>query len=210
MRLYRPVFFAQCLYPDALFRIKTSEKSLYLTFDDGPDPDSTPGLIDTLQQYNIKAAFFCSGIKAEKYPHLIKNLKEAGHLIGNHGYDHPDGWKTPIDEYIADIQMASSLTSANLFRPPYGRLTLSQYKRIKDDYRIVFWDIMPYDFDNSFGEENAINISRRKLRNGSIIVLHDNHEIAVNKITEGIIISALSEGYSFGDPFNMQKIRLPR
>ncbi|HEX2975709.1 MAG TPA: polysaccharide deacetylase family protein [Bacteroidales bacterium] len=210
MRLYRPVFFAQCLYPEALFRIKTSEKSLYLTFDDGPDPDSTPGIILTLQKYGIKAVFFCNGKNAEQYPYLIEELKNAGHLVGNHGYGHPDGWKTKANEYVADVLRANAFTSANLFRPPYGRLTPSQYHRIKDHYRIVFWDIMPYDFDSSFGEENAVKVFRRNMRSGSIIVLHDKPNSAVKKITERIIISALREGYYFGDPFNMQETRLPR
>jgi peptidoglycan/xylan/chitin deacetylase (PgdA/CDA1 family) len=210
MRLYRPVFFAQCLYPDALFRIKTSEKSLYLTFDDGPDPDSTPGLIQALQQYGIKAVFFCSGKNAEKYPYLIEELKNAGHLVGNHGYSHPDGWKTRVNEYVADVQRANAFTSANLFRPPYGRMTLSQYKMLSSNYRIVFWDIMPYDFDISFGEENAMKVCKRKMRSGSIIVLHDKPNSAVNKITEGIIISALRENYFFGDPFIMKGILPPR
>jgi peptidoglycan/xylan/chitin deacetylase (PgdA/CDA1 family) len=96
MRLFRPCFIAGWLYPEAIFRIRTTEKLLCLTFDDGPDPGSTPQLLDILDKYNIKSLFFCDGRAAEKYPDLIKRMISRGHIIGNHGYSHLDGWRTSL------------------------------------------------------------------------------------------------------------------
>jgi peptidoglycan-N-acetylglucosamine deacetylase len=197
MRLFRPCFFAGWLYPDSIFRIKTSVKLLCLTFDDGPDPESTPVLLKILSKYNIKAVFFCDGRAAEKYPELVKQIVSEGHLIGNHGYTHPDGWKKSKESYLSDILTAEPFTSGKLFRPPYGHLRLDQYRKLKEKFRIVFWDIMPYDFDNSFGPDNSLLILRKKIRPGSIIVLHDTSHSAANKIIEEFIIYSLKEGYGF-------------
>lgn len=196
MRLFRP-FFAQCLYPDAIFRIKTTEKLLYLTFDDGPDPDSTPQLLDILDLYNIKTQFFCNGRAALKYPDLVNKIKVGGHKAGNHGYGHLDGWLTTTKRYIDDISEAAPYTSYDLFRPPYGRLRFAQYRKLKRNYKIVFWDLMPYDFDISFGSENSLRILKSKIRPGSIIVLHDTPNSNANKILDEFITFSLKEGYSF-------------
>jgi peptidoglycan/xylan/chitin deacetylase (PgdA/CDA1 family) len=196
MRLFRPGFLAVCLYPEALFRIKTTEKVLYLTFDDGPDPLSTPQLLDILTKYNISTIFFCSGVAAEKYPELIDLIRKGGHQTGNHGYSHPDGWKTDSLTYINDVNRAACLTSDKIFRPPFGRITFRQ-KRLLKLFKIVFWDIMAYDFDHSFGSEKSLNILKRKIRPGSIIVLHDNAASYAKTILEEFIKYALREGYRF-------------
>lgn len=200
MRLFRPGFIAGWLYPDAIFRIRTTEKSLYLTFDDGPDPDSTPQLIDILSKYNIKALFFCDGRAAEKYPDLIKRLVSEGHGIGNHGYKHPDGVITSLNEYISDVSKAAPHTSSGLFRPPYGRLRFNQYRKLKETYKLVFWDLMSYDFDSSFGSENSLRILKNKIRRGSIVVLHDTSHSAANKILDEFITFSVKEGYKFELP----------
>jgi peptidoglycan-N-acetylglucosamine deacetylase len=203
MRLFRPGFIAACLYPEAIFRIKTTEKLLYMTFDDGPNPDSTPQLLDILDQYNIKAVFFCDGRAAEKYPYLINQISSKGHVIGNHGYNHLNGWKTSTEKYTADIEKAAPTTSGSLFRPPYGRLRFGQYRKLKKKYRIVFWDIMPYDFDTSFGSENSLKILKSKIRPGSVIVLHDNPNSAANSILKEFIAYAVDEGYRFEIPIRI-------
>jgi peptidoglycan/xylan/chitin deacetylase (PgdA/CDA1 family) len=200
MRLFRPWFFPGILYPDAVFRIKTSEKILFLTFDDGPDPESTPEVLDILNRNNVRAIFFCNGKAAEKYPDMIEKIKETGHLIGNHGYDHLNGWKTSTDKYCDDVNRASLFTSGNLFRPPYGRLTIKQYRRLRKSFRIIFWDIMCYDFDRNFGAERSLHILNKKIHSGSIIVLHDTPE-ATNKIfIKDFIKTTVSKGYKFELP----------
>ncbi len=200
MRLFRPGFVAGCLYPEALFRIKTDTKLLYLTFDDGPDPYSTPQLLGILGRYNVKALFFCSGQAAEQHPGLIDLINSGGHLTGNHGYLHFDGWSTPSARYLDDVEKAATLTSAVLFRPPFGHMRFRQYRTLKDRYRIVLWDIMPYDFDKNFGISRSLNILKRKIRPGSIIVLHDNPASCAVSILPRFIDYAVSCGYRFEIP----------
>jgi peptidoglycan/xylan/chitin deacetylase (PgdA/CDA1 family) len=200
MRLFRPCFIAGCIYSDAVFRVKTGEKLLYLTFDDGPDPDSTPQLLDILGIHNIKALFFCSGRAAEKYPGLIDQIRSGGHLTGNHGYNHLNGWRTSLKMYEADITKAAPFTSSLLFRPPYGRLRYTQYRKLRETCKIVFWDIMPYDFDPLFGGENSLRILKNKIRPGSIIVFHDTSHSLANKILDEFIKFSVIEGYRFDLP----------
>ena len=197
MRLFRPGFFARWLYHGAIFRIRTTKKVLYLTFDDGPDPISTPWLLDILDKYCVKALFFCNGRAAEKYSGLMDKIRNRDHLIGNHGYCHLNGWLTESDQYINDVARASGYTSDKIFRPPFGRLSFNQKKRLIKSYKIVFWDIMPYDFDNSFGGKNSLRILKNKIRPGSIIVLHDTASSSANIIIDEFLTFAIASGYRF-------------
>lgn len=197
MRLYSPGLLAGWVYPDAIFRVRTAEKLLFLTFDDGPDPDSTPYLLDILNKYNIKAIFFCSGAQAEKYPDLINQIKAGRHLIGNHGFSHLNGWKTSLNSYLDDVNKAIPFTSSDLFRPPYGRLRLNQYRKLKKIFKIIFWDILNYDFDSSSGSNNVLRILKSKIKPGSVIVLHDIKTGNAREFIEEFILFALNEGFRF-------------
>jgi len=188
------------LYPEAIFRIKTTEKLLLLTFDDGPHPASTPLILEILSSHHINAIFFCTGIKSEKYPDLVEKIKSSGHVVGNHGYSHLNGWKTSRSSYIADIERADRLTSPDFFRPPYGRLTPGQYNSLKNKYKIFFWDLMPYDFDTALGVTDVLNIIKKNMRPGSIIVLHDSPLSCATRLLEEFLEYANSEGYRFADP----------
>jgi len=203
MRLYRPFSIARYLYPEAIFRMGKAGKMLWLTFDDGPDPSSTLLILDLLDRCSVKAIFFCSGKSAEKYPDLVASIRTRGHLVGNHGYNHPDGWKCSPAEYEADISRAALFTSSTLFRPPYGHLTISQYKQLKTRYQIIFWDIMPYDFDKRLGAERVLQILKDKIRPGSVIVLHDNENSKAHDILEDFIIFANSSGYIFSNVLHL-------
>ncbi|HEX2921299.1 MAG TPA: polysaccharide deacetylase family protein [Bacteroidales bacterium] len=197
MRLFRPIHALQFLYPEVIFRIKTDCRQLCLTFDDGPDPDSTPMILSILREHHVKAIFFCSGEQSEKFPDLVTALKNEGHIIGNHCFHHSDGWRTNLCDYINNVEKASSSTSEVLFRPPYGHLTLTQYRTLKKKYRIVFWDIMPYDFDKSFGPANCLRILKKKTRNGSVIVMHDKPGSLVFDILNDYINYANDLGFEF-------------
>ena len=197
MRLFRPCFIARWLYPEALFRLKKAEKQLCLTFDDGPDPDSSPKVLDILNKYGVKAIFFCDGRAAEKHTDLIDLIKSKGHLIGNHGYSHLDGWITSIRRYVADTEDAARHTSSALFRPPFGRLKLGQFRQLKRSYKIVFWDVMPFDFDRSFHPAESYNVLLRKIRPGSVIVLHDQPYSSLIPFLHQFIETANHRGYRF-------------
>jgi peptidoglycan/xylan/chitin deacetylase (PgdA/CDA1 family) len=197
MRLFRPGFIAGWLYPEAIFRIKTAEKVLYLTFDDGPDPASTPCLLDILKNQDTRALFFCSGEAAEKHPDIMNQIRLAGHIIGNHGYRHLDGWRTKSDQYINDVIKGSYSTSDRIFRPPFGHLKIRQYQLLKKKIRIIFWDLMPYEFDITLGSKRSLEILKTKLRPGSIIVLHDKASSCTNAILKDFITYAINSGYRF-------------
>lgn len=200
MRLFRPWFIDSCVLPAACFRIKTGEKVLCLTFDDGPENGSTLALLDVLERYNIKAIFFCNGSSAKKYPELILRIKSGGHIIGNHGFNHLDGFKTSTKRYIENVMAADQLTSNKLFRPPYGRLLPVQYRRVSGSYKIMMWDLMAYDFDRSFGKEKSLSVLKRKIREGSIIVFHDKQYSTVHEFLEEFILFCFSQGYRFELP----------
>lgn len=200
MRLFRPSVLLRWLYPEALFRVKTSEKILYLTFDDGPDPGSTPGLLETLDRYDIKTIFFCNGLNAKKYPELIEKIKNKGHIVGNHGYHHLNGWKTSAKRYCEDVHLAADLTSDNLFRPPYGRLSITQYSRLQKSFAIVFWDIMPYDFDADFDASRSLDLLKKSVRPGSVIVLHDTPGSSCKLILKEFLEYSIGENFRFGLP----------
>jgi peptidoglycan-N-acetylglucosamine deacetylase len=127
----------------------------------------------------------------------VSLIKARGHIIGNHGYDHLNGWTTSVSRYCIDIEKAAPFTSHVLFRPPYGRLRLSQYKKLKNKFKIVFWDIIAYDFERAFGSDNSLHILEKKMRPGSIIVLHDSPGSNAYEITEQFILFALGKGFRF-------------
>ena len=163
----------QQLFPSIHWRGKLRGKSIFLSFDDGPDPDSTPVILDLLKQYDIKASFFCLGVQAEKYPDLLARIQAEGHLIGNHGYAHLNGWKSSFSEYIANVERGARLLGSRYFRPPYGRITPGQFRRLKKNHRIVLWDLMPGDFLPGSKPEEMLDFLKRHLKAGSLIVLHD-------------------------------------
>jgi peptidoglycan-N-acetylglucosamine deacetylase len=200
MRLFRPARLARCLYPEAVFRIKTTEKILFLTFDDGPDPESTPLLIRILGKHNVKAMFFCNGLKAEREPVLMDLIRQNGHITGNHTYNHADGWLTSYGDYINEAEKAAASTSHQYFRPPYGRLRFKQYKELKKKYRIFFWDLMAYDFDRKLKPPSALRILCRKMRPGSVIVLHDKQYSTSVGILDEFLTVAKASGYRFDLP----------
>ena len=197
MRLFRPWLLFRLLYPGALFRIKTRKKILCLTFDDGPDPISTPAILEILDKYYVRAFFFCSGEAAEKYPQLVGEIRNRGHIIGNHGCNHSDGWNTPAEKYCNGVKSAAVFTSDRYFRPPYGHLRLKQFRNLRRTYKIIFWDIMPYDFDPEVGAEGSLRLLEKKIKPGSVIVLHDSPVSSCRDFLEDFIESSINKGFSF-------------
>lgn len=197
MRLYRPGMLFSRLYPEAICRLSADRRELCLTFDDGPDPSSTPRLLDLLSRNNIRAVFFCSGKKAEENPGLMESIKSGGHLAGNHGYEHLDGFRTSAGKYRKNADNAAPFTSYNLFRPPFGRLTPLQYRSLKEVYRIMLWDIMPYDFNDGSSGRKPLGILRKMIRSGSVIVLHDTPVSTAKDFLNEFAGYCAGEGYSF-------------
>ena len=165
------------LYPERVWNIKTGEKILYLTFDDGPHPEATLLVLEELKKYNAKATFFCVGKNVkENFPVYTRMISE-GHKPGNHTFHHLNGWKTNDKIFLEDIAEAAKIIDSNLFRPPYGRITKFQSRAIsggKLHLKTIMWDVLSGDFDPSVTGENCyLNVINNAER-GSIIVFHDS------------------------------------
>ena len=200
MRFFRPPFISRFLYRGAIFSTGKNDKSVCLSFDDGPHPATTPVLLEILDRYEIKALFFLTGEAAEKYPYLVKEIKNCGHIIGNHGYKHINGFRSTFTEYIENVDRGAIGTSDKLFRPPYGKITFRQYRYLCKRYKIIMWDLMGYDFDKKLGSGEVIGIITRKSRHGSIIVLHDKPSANATAVLEEAIKALQNRGFSFSLP----------
>lgn len=200
MYLIRPPKVYRWLFKQAIFRENPDEKVVYLTFDDGPHPEATPYVLSVLESHGIKATFFVLGKNVKKHPSLFGRLKEEGHSIGNHGMNHSNGWTTATDEYVKDVVLGKQVTESNLFRPPYGKLSISQYNRLVKTEKIVFWDVISGDFDSKTDNQTVVRNVLNNVRNGSVIVMHDSKK-AMNSLMGSmneIIIELKQKGYSFG------------
>lgn len=195
-KIYPPI---QWLYPQYTWRVKTLEKKIFLTFDDGPCPDVTDPILDILDQYQVKATFFCIGREVDRYPDLYQRTIAHGHRIGNHSYSHISGYKMSAKEYVADVAKASKLIESNLYRPPYGKMKRSQSQAIAHNYKIMMWDIMPGDFDPKVSAQECYKHIISGARPGSIIVLHDNlkSKKSVLDVLPRAIEHLLETGYAF-------------
>ncbi|MBA2562247.1 MAG: polysaccharide deacetylase family protein [Chitinophagaceae bacterium] len=165
------------MYSGCIWDIKTDEKKLYLTFDDGPDPFATPFVLEQLKKYNAKATFFCIGKNVKEYFNLYSQMIEEGHKPGNHTYDHLNGWHTKDREYLENIAKAKQIIDSKLFRPPYGKISKFQLAQLKADrYKLktIMWSVLSGDFDNKISAENCFLNVTRNAKAGSIIVFHDS------------------------------------
>ena len=165
------------MYPSLVWDMPTDSKQIYLSFDDGPIPEVTPFVLDTLKRYEALATFFCIGDNVRKHPDIFEQVVNAGHKIGNHTYNHLNGWRTDTSEYIDNISLCNDYTKTELFRPPYGRILPSQIKGIKRAYpncKIIMWDILSADFDQSIDANKCFENVTSCAEPGSIIVFHDS------------------------------------
>ncbi len=200
LRFFRPLFPARLLYPGALFRVNTSENVIYLTFDDGPAINSTARILKVLTKYNIRALFFCTGRSAQENPDLLDQIRSSGHIIGHHGYLHLDGLRCTVKKYVRNAETSLLVTSATLFRPPYGRMRLLQYREIKRKFKIFLWDLMVYDFDREFGSARSLKVLKERIRPGSVVVFHDNSRSTVHDFLEEFILFCFENNYRFELP----------
>jgi len=172
------------LFRNWVWRLSSKEKVLYLTFDDGPTPEITEWTLNELKKYEAKATFFCIGKNIGEHPEIFQKIIEENHAVGNHTNNHLNGWKTKTATYLQNIKDAekyfeenpkSKIGNIKLFRPPYGRLSFSQSKKIrKMGYKIIMWDVLSADFDPKISNEKCLENVIRNIQNGSIIVFHDS------------------------------------
>jgi peptidoglycan/xylan/chitin deacetylase (PgdA/CDA1 family) len=169
------------IYDSYIWSIPESDKILYLTFDDGPHPEATSFVLKELKKYNVLATFFCIGKNVVAYPDIYKQIISGGHSVGNHTYNHLNGWKTNNDDYLNDIALASNEIDSYLFRPPYGRITSYQAKNLKTvmkgkEPKVIMWDVLSGDFDTSCSPQQCLANVLFASVPGSIIVFHDSEK----------------------------------
>lgn len=174
MYLVKTPFLLRWLYPTLIWRQSAREKCIYLTFDDGPIPVVTPFVLETLKKFGAKATFFCIGDNVTRHPDIYKLILADGHAVGNHTFNHLRGWDTPLTEYIDNVQKCAEVVKSNLFRPPHGRGTRSQYSALRSQYSIVMWDVLSGDFDQGLSPEKCLQNVIKNTGNGSIVVFHDS------------------------------------
>lgn len=165
-------------YPSFLWGVPNS-KAIYLTFDDGPNPETTPDILALLKAYQAKATFFCVGNNVAKHPELFKQIVDQGHSWGNHTYHHNDIKKTSAKAYLDSTNECSAIMekyakqSTKLFRPPQGRIRGNYHELLRDEYKVVFWTLLSMDHKTT----TSVAMCTRNLlkaKEGDIVVLHDN------------------------------------
>lgn len=180
MYLITTPWWLRLFYPGCVWQMPAKDKTVYLTFDDGPHPVATPFVLQQLKQYHAKATFFCIGKNVEKHTGIYQQLLSEGHTAGNHTMHHINGWKVSDEEYIKEIADATHLIDSQLFRPPYGRIKFSQVRKVKSKSaelkidRIVMWSVLSADFDPAINGEQCYQNVIKYVKRGSIIVFHDS------------------------------------
>ena len=199
MIIEQPAIYLRWLFPSALWRMAPSKKELYLTFDDGPIPEATPWILETLNRYNIKATFFMVGDNASKYPELLEKVKSQGHRIGNHTHNHLGAFKHSIKTYLDNVEEANKLLQTNLMRPPHGLMRWSNYIQLKKKYTIVMWDLVTRDYSKNLTAEEVLWNVKHYARNGSIITFHDSLKSIdkLKKILPEALEWLIGQGHTF-------------
>lgn len=182
MFLHYSPFWLKALYPRYTWHIPTTEKEIFLTFDDGPIPDITEFVLYTLKQFEAKATFFCIGDNVKKHPSVFTQILDQGHSVGNHTFNHMNGWKSEDQEYLANIDLCEKQLNlkTNLFRPPYGRMKKSQSRLLPETKEIIMWDVLSGDFSAAVKPETCLEKSIKYARPGSIVLFHDSLKAAKN------------------------------
>ena len=200
MLIEQPAIFLRWMFPHALWRMDQHQKSVYLTFDDGPIPEATPFILDTLDRFNAKATFFMVGENAVKYPHLLEEVRRRGHQVGNHTYNHISGMRHFTWTYLANVKKADEVLHTRLFRPPHGWIRTAQYKVLRHvGMKVVMWDVVTRDYSRLLTADDVLNNVKRYTRPGSIITFHDSLK-SIDKLKHALpeALAWLQEqGYEF-------------
>lgn len=198
MLFYKTPRVWEYFFSSAIWRVKTKERCLFLTFDDGPTR-FTMELLDTLDRFDAKATFFCVGANVKKHPDVFEEIIRRGHTVGNHSSTHKNGWKQKNATYVRDVDIAREVIPSTLFRPPYGKMRWGQYKRLKKNYQIVMWSHLAYDFKAEADPNRFYQKLFYSFKGGEIVVLHDNCKFFDKTINmlETILARACNEGITF-------------
>lgn len=166
-----------------VYKLRKGDKRVAFTFDDGPDPVVTPLILDILKREKIRAAFFCIGNRAERYPELVKRIRDEGHLLGNHGYSHTKLHNQSITFVKSEVERSENILSPlseidgkRLFRTPHGFKSLRLIKLLRSkNYILVGWTRGIWDSDGS-DATTLLRRAERYLDDGVIFLFHDGRD----------------------------------
>ena len=189
------------------FRWNTSKGKILLTFDDGPTPETTENILKILNEYKIKAAFFCVGNNIKNYPELTRNILNEDHLIGNHTFNHKKLTRISYTESVNEINSFTIFLKdkfgyeVKYFRPPHGKFKFNTSSLVrKCGLTNIMWSLLTYDFR---GDIKEVKLAVEKyLRKDSIVVLHDSIKSAkiIQDSIKVILETANQRGYEIGEP----------
>ena len=166
------------IFSNYIWDVSNTENKIYLTFDDGPIPEITEWVLEELKKHDAKATFFCIGHNIEKYPKIFEKVINEGHSVGNHTFNHLNGWKTSTEKYLENTKLCEvsiSNPKSKIFRPPYGKIKTSQAKKLRQlGYKIIMWDVLSADYDTTITPEKCLENVLQNVSPGSIIVFHDS------------------------------------
>lgn len=199
MYLTKTPKFIKKLFPNYIWSVPTNKKTIFLTFDDGPIPEVTPWVLDTLKQFDAKASFFCVGENVLRYPEIYDRIIKEGHITGNHTFNHLSGWNTDNVPYFHNVRHCANLVNSDLFRPPYGKLKPKQSQFIQRHYQIVMWDVLSGDFDPNISKEQCLENVLQNTSKGSVIVFHDSikAEDKLRYVLPQVLKFYFDKGFSF-------------
>lgn len=191
--------YVQSLFPGFIWKMSPHRKEIFLTFDDGPIPEVTPWVLDTLREFDARATFFCVGDNVRKHPEVYDMVISEGHTVGNHTMNHLSGWATENLTYFHNIRHCARMVHSGLFRPPYGKMKPSQVQFLQRHYRIVMWDVLSGDFDRELRPEDCAQNVIQHAGPGSIVVFHDSLKAERNlrHALPKVLDYFTSEGYVF-------------
>lgn len=199
MIIEQPAKWLRWLYPGAIWRMDPDDHAVYLTFDDGPIPESTPFILDTLREFDAKATFFMVGENVLRYHHLYNRIIAEGHQVGNHTFNHLGAFKHWTITYALNTAKANEVIKSHLFRPPHGWMRHSEYWWLQRKYKIIMWDLVTRDYSKWLTAEKVVENVKRYARNGSIITFHDSTK-SIDKLRTALPESLKwlkEQGYAF-------------
>jgi peptidoglycan/xylan/chitin deacetylase (PgdA/CDA1 family) len=159
---------------DLTWELPNDNNSIYITFDDGPNPETTPFILEELEKYSAKATFFCLGKNVDANPTVYDSILKHGHAVGNHTFNHYNGWKTNTRKYLEDVERCNKLIKSSLFRPPYGKIKHAQLRALRNNYSIIMWSSLSGDFDTELDKEKCLSSLLNNPQRGDIVVFHDS------------------------------------
>lgn len=191
--------------PRSLFLTAGPRRSgqVCLTFDDGPDPEHTPRLLDALAKQKVRATFFVIGERAERFPQIVRRIVDEGHALGNHTWSHRVASQLSMREFSTEVEKAGQLLAdiagapVSLYRPPLGKITARQlFELWRRRHTVVLWNSDPKDYQCRSCDEVQRRLSSCAMQAGDLMLFHDNLPFAA-EVLPSLAAQAVSAGLDF-------------